>query len=430
MKDILEFINSCTDAWHTTDEIAKELRANGFIPLEEGEEWGLSPDGKYYVTRNLSSIIAFKIPKSDFDGFMISAAHGESPSFKIKSIPTLEDGNYIRLSTEAYGSASLGTWLDRPLSVSGRVIVKTDKGLETRLVNLNQSTVVIPSLAPHIDSAKNSSDINIKRDMPPLYALAESGTLFIKEIASAAGVNENCIMGTDLMLYNKEKGIIWGPDNEFISAPRLDDLQCVYALLNGFLAGNDSNTAQVFCVFDNEEVGSGTKQGAKADFLSSTLHRISTCCGKDYQKHLCSLANSFMVSADNAHALHPNRKDASDETNYPTMNKGVVIKYNASQRYTTDAVSEAIFKTICDRANIPHQVYANRSDISGGSTLGNIATEKTSVNTVDIGIAQLSMHSAYETAGAKDTDYLIGAITSFYNSSLKYNNGNFVINCD
>lgn len=429
MKNILEFIKNCTDAWHTSDTVVKELEANGFSPLEEGDEWTLSPGGKYYVTRNMSSVIAFKIPDFDFDSFMISAAHGESPSFKLKAIPELTDNTYIRLNTESYGGANLCTWLDRPLSVSGRVMVKTETGLESRLVRLDQSSLIIPSLAPHLDpSAKSGNDISIKRDMPPLYALANQDISFMKEIAAAANTSKEQIMGTDLMLYNKERGILWGPNNEFISAPRLDDLQCVYALLKGFIAGENPDTAQILCIFDNEEVGSGTKQGAKSDFLSSTLLRISTCCGKGHQTHLRSLSNSFMVSADNGHAIHPNRKESSDEVNHPSMNKGVVIKYNASQRYTTDAVSEAIFKTICDDAQVPYQVYANRSDIPGGSTLGNIATEKTSVNTVDIGLAQLSMHSAYETAGADDIEYLAEAIARFYNSCIKHSGGNYVIN--
>ncbi len=428
MKNFVEFIKNCTDAWHTADTVAKELNANGFTPLNEEDCWDLSAGGKYYVMRNMSSIIAFKIPESDFKGFTISASHGESPSFKIKANPVCADNNYIRLNTESYGGPVLSSWLDRPLSVSGRIVVKTKDGLETKLVDLNRGCLVIPSLAPHLDSsAKSGTELNIKRDTPPLFAIANQDVLFMKEIAAAAEVCEENIAGFDLMLYNSEEPTIWGTDNEFISAPRLDDLQCTYALLKGFANGNNPSTAQVFCVFDNEEVGSGTKQGAKSNFLSSTLERISLCCGNDIETHHRRLTNSFMVSADNAHAIHSNRRETSDENNYPEMNKGVVIKYNAAQRYTTDAVSEAIFKSICEAADVPCQVYANRSDLSGGSTLGNIATEKTSVNTIDIGLAQLSMHSAYETAGTKDIEYLKDAIAKFYDSYIEKNSGNYHI---
>ncbi len=428
MKNFPEFIKNCTDAWHTADTVAKQLSANGFIPLNEEDTWNLTTGGKYYVMRNMSSVIAFKVPEFDFKGFTISAAHGESPSFKIKVNPTCTDNNYIRLNTEVYGGPILSSWLDRPLSVSGRVVIKTNNGLESRLVNLGDNSVVIPSLAPHLDpSSKNGTDLNIKRDMPPLFAITKDNISFMKEIANATETREENIAGFDLMLYNKEDAILWGTDNEFISAPRLDDLQCTFALLNGFVDGDNPNTVQVFCVFDNEEVGSGTKQGAKSNFLSTTLVRINQCCGGDFETHHKRLANSFMVSADNAHAIHPNRKEMSDANNCPEMNKGVVIKYNASQRYTTDGVSEAIFKSICEEADVPYQAYANRSDISGGSTLGNIATEKTSVNTIDIGLAQLSMHSAYETAGTRDIAFLERAIAKFYNSCIEKSGCNYRI---
>lgn len=428
MKNFPEFIKNCTDAWHTADTVAKELESNGFIPLNEEDSWDLSAGGKYYVMRNMSSVIAFKVPEFDFKGFTISAAHGESPSFKIKANPTCTDNNYIRLNTEVYGGPILSSWLDRPLSVSGRIVVKTNVGIKTKLVDLKHSCLVIPSLAPHLDqSAKCATEFNIKRDTPPLFAMTNENVSFMKKIAEAANVCEEDIAGFDLMLYNNEDAIIWGTDNEFISAPRLDDLQCTFALLKGFARGSNLHTTQVFCVFDNEEVGSGTKQGAKSTFLSSTLERISLCCGGDIETHHKRLANSFMVSADNAHAIHPNRREMSDENNYPEMNQGVVIKYNAAQRYTTDAVSEAVFKSICEAADIPYQTYANRSDLVGGSTLGNLATEKTSVNTIDVGLAQLSMHSAYETAGTKDIEYLKGAITKFYDSYIEKSGDNYHI---
>ena len=410
--DILEFIKNSTDAWHTADTIKGVLDKHGFCELSESEKWNIEKGGKYYVMRNMSSIIAFKISES-FKSFMITAAHGDSPCFKIKPSVKTDDLNYIKLDVESYGGQILSTWFDRPLSVSGRVIVETEKGLETRLVRL-ENAAVIPSVAPHL--VRDNKELSVL-NMPPMYALSQSPRNLLTDIAENADVK-----GFDLMVYNNQEGIIWGDD--FISAPRLDDLQCVYGILNGFLEGENKETVQVMCVFDNEEVGSGTKQGAKSDFLSSTLIRISEGLGISYEEVSRMLASSFMVSADNAHAIHPNRAEMSDKNNYPKLNNGIVIKYNASQKYTTDAVSEAVFKKICEMAEVPYQAYANRSDIAGGSTLGNLADEKTSINTVDIGLAQLAMHSAFETAGNKDMQYLIKAIKKFYETKIECGNGN------
>lgn len=429
MKTLSEFIKSCTDSWHTALEIANTLEKSGFIALKEGDFWNLERGVNYYVTRNMSSVIAFKIPNKNFKGYMITAAHSDSPGFKIKPNPYFADEHYIRLNTESYGGAQLSSWLDRPLSVSGRVVVESEGCLDVRLVNLDRDSLIIPSLAPHLDrTPKSEREISIGRDMPPLYALNADNVNFMAEIAELANTSKDKIKGHDLMLYNREEPRIWGKNNEFISAPRLDDLQCIYALLDGFMKGSNSKTIQVYCAFDNEEVGSGTRQGAKSDFLHSTLLRISESLGLGYGEHRQRLSSSFMVSADNAHAIHPNRSDTSDLFNFPQINDGVVIKYNSSQRYTTDAFSEAIFKELCGRANIPYQVYANKSDIAGGSTLGNFAAEKTCVPAIDVGVAQLAMHSSYETAGTFDTQYLTDAIAEFYNSFLEQNDKVISIN--
>lgn len=429
MKNITDFIKSCTDCWHTAQEVCKTLDSIGFVRLDEGADWKLENGGKYYVTRNMSSVTAFKIPKSLPEGYMIAAAHGESPSFKIKAVPELTDKNYVRLNVEAYGGMILSSWLDRPLSVSGRIVADIGGELSFRLVNIDRDSLIIPSLAPHLSrGAEGSNSLNIRRDMPPMYALSNGYKGILKEAADTLGIPKESITGCDLMLYNREPARIWGQNGEFISAPRLDDLQCVYALLKGFAeCGDSADTVQTLCVFDNEEIGSGTKQGAKSDFLSSVLLRISMCLGLSYGKHMQCLNSSFLVSADNAHAIHPNHPDAYDASNYPVINGGIVIKYNAAQRYTTDAVSEAVFKRICKNADTPYQVYANKSDIAGGSTLGNIAAEKTCVNSVDIGLAQLAMHSAYETAGTADTSHMVKAVTEFYNTRLMSYDGGIKI---
>lgn len=416
MKNITDFIKNCTDCWHTAAYVVKILKENGFVLLDETAEWKLKPGTNYCVMRNMSSVIAFKLPHGTADSFMIAATHGESPSFKIKAVPSVSGKNYIRLCTEPYGGMILSTWFDRPLSVSGRIMAETDKGLKAVPVRIDRSCLIIPSLAVHLDRDKKGVDV--LRDTPPMYALADSNADFISEIAECANVNREKIKGFDLMLYNREEPYIWGKHDEFISSPRLDDLQCVYGVLQGFLNSAPANTVSVYSVFDNEEVGSGTKQGAKSDFLSSVLMRISEATGSSYSRHMQMLGSSFLVSADNAHAIHPNRSEMSDSQSFPKINEGIVIKYNASQRYTTDAVSEAIFKKICEKAAVPYQFYANRSDLPGGSTLGNLAVEKTSVNAVDIGLAQLAMHSATETAGTRDIEYLIAAMSEYYSTKI------------
>lgn len=419
MMDIKSFIGGCTDSWHTVYEVCKALNAAGYRDITDEESPKLNRGEKYYLTRNKSSVIAFELPKEEPKSFMIAAAHGESPSFKIKAVPELSDNNYIRLNTEAYGGMIPSTWFDRPLSVSGRVVIDDGDSLSVRLVNLNRDALIIPSLAPHLSRGKDVGDISISRDMPPLYALAEGECDLLSEVAELVDTDKDKLIGCDLMLYNREEARVWGKNDEFISAPRLDDLQCVYALLDGLIESDKSfDVVKVMCVFDNEEVGSGTKQGAKSDFLSSTLRSITESFGMTEASHRRMLDSSFLVSADNAHALHPNRPEVYDSHNRPLPNGGVVIKYNASQRYTTDGVSEAVFKRICKNAGVPFQVYANKSDIGGGSTLGNLAVEKTCINAVDVGLAQLAMHSAYETAGNKDTDYLKNAVKELYNTSL------------
>lgn len=422
MRELLDFIDKCTDSWHTADTVADILSKKGYTQMFEGDEWDLTPGGKYYIMRNMSSIIAFKLPDAGIKSFMITAAHGESPSFKLKPNPEKSDKSYTRLGVEAYGGMILSSWLDRPLSVSGRALIDTGVGLKSRLVKFDRDMLIIPSLAPHLSRDK---DLNILRDMMPMYALTD--TSFTEELSRLLAVEYEKIKGFDLMLYNRERGRIWGANKEFISAPRLDDLQCVYAIVRGFEESEKSEAVQVCCILDNEEVGSGTKQGAKSDFLPSVIRRICDGFSLTYSDYMRTLSSSFMVSADNAHAVHPNRRDMSDSDNYPEIGKGVVIKYNASQRYTTDAVSEAIFKKICEKANVPYQVYANRSDIAGGSTLGNLAAEKLCINTVDVGLPQLAMHSAYETAGTDDTRHMISAVKEFYKSCINLQGNEYVI---
>ncbi len=414
-KNLLEFIRSCPTAYHTVAQVSSRLKAEGYEKLEEGSDWDLVENGKYFVTRNDSSIIAFRVPEA-FDRFLITAAHGDAPAFKVKPNPEMPcEGACVKLNVEKYGGMIHHTWMDRPLSVAGRVIVMTDAGMETRLVNIDRDLLVIPSLAIHMDRTVNEGlTLNPQKDLLPLFGDETAKDSFRSLIAENAGVKEDEILGSDLFLYCRTPGSIWGNRNEFISSPRLDDLQCVYGILEGFLKGNAAGALPVCCVFDNEEVGSGTKQGAKSTFLYDVLTRICQAQGKSHSQYCQAVDAGFMLSADNGHAVHPNYPEKADPTNRPKMNGGLVLKYNANQKYTTDGVSEALVRYVCKKAEVPVQSYVNRSDVPGGSTLGNLSGEQVSIKTAEIGLAQLAMHSAVETAGAEDTEYLIRVIESFY----------------
>lgn len=422
-KELLAFINKCPSVFHAVEAIKNELEAEGFEELLESKKWNIKQGKKYYVTRNSSSIIAFKTGESlDNYSFNIVASHCDSPTFKIKENYKIESGKkYIQLNTEKYGGMIYSSWFDRPLSVAGRVIVKDEDCYRTKLVNIDKDLVLIPNVAIHMNKEVNSTmKYNEQIDLMPLYgSLDNEKDNFMDIVSEYAGENKENIISADLFLYNRMEPCIWGSDGEFMSSPKLDNLQCAYSTLKGFLKGSNSNSINVYCCFDNEEVGSGTKQGAASTFLEDVLKRINDNLGKTNEDYLCALSSSFMVSADNAHAVHPNHPEISDPTNRVYMNEGIVIKHNANQKYTTDAVSSALFKGYCTKANIPYQNYTNRSDMPGGSTLGNIASSKVSINMVDIGLPQLSMHSSYETAGTKDTYYLIKTMEEFFNSHIE-----------
>lgn len=415
-EKLLEFLKKSPSAFQAADVMKKRFLAEGFIELNEQERWNLEKGGKYFVTRNSSALIAFSVPERDVWKFHISASHSDSPSFKIKENPEMKAGDaYIKLNVEKYGGMLMAPWFDRPLSVAGRIVVRENGGIQEKLVNLDRDLLMIPSLAIHMNREINEGyKYNAQKDMLPLFGSAKDEGTFWKMVAEEAEVKEEDILGHDLFLYNRMPGTIWGAGREFISAGRLDDLQCAFASMEGFLSGKRNDSIAVHCMLDNEEVGSSTKQGAASTFLRDTLMRINSGLGRDYEDYLRTLAGSFMISADNAHAVHPNYGEKADPVNHPVLNGGIVIKYNANQKYCTDAVSGAFFKDLCSRAEVPYQTYVNRSDIPGGSTLGNISNTQVAVNTVDIGLPQLAMHSPYETAGVKDTWYLTRVLEEFY----------------
>ena len=423
-KCLFDFLDTSPTCFHAVENIRRYL--GRYTRLEESQPWKLEPGKKYYVMRNGSSLISFRIPQRDLTGFQIVASHTDSPTFKIKENPEKDVNKaYVQLNTEKYGGMIFTTWMDRPLGIAGRVMLRDEDGkIITRLIQIKRDMVIIPSVAIHMNRQVNDGyKFDPQVDMLPLYGCGEAAGKYQEEIAKAAwNVPQEDILGTDLFLYNRAKSTKWGTQGEFISSPHLDDLECVFTSLLAYVYSEDTPSdfsVPVYAVFDNEEVGSGTKQGADSNFLEDTLRRINLALGRGEEGYYTSLASSFMVSADNAHAVHPNHPEYSDPTNQVFMNKGIVIKYNANQKYTTDAVSAAVFKAVCQKAGVPYQTFVNRSDMAGGSTLGNISNSHVSVNTVDIGLAQLSMHSSYETAGSLDIDYMVRGLTAFYSSAIQ-----------
>lgn len=421
-EELLTFLKDSPTSFHAVANMATQLDAAGAVRLLEHERWHLEAGKTYYVMRNHSALIAFKLPEKGMDAFQIVASHSDSPSFKLKENPAMvAEEHYTRLNVEGYGGMLCAPWFDRPPSVAGRVMVRVADGdgmfrtVVQRLVALDRDLLIIPSLAIHMNRQANSGyAYNIQKDLLPLLGDASAKGTLDALIADALGIAPEAILSKELYVYNRQPGCVLGAKGEYIASPRIDDLQCAFASLKAFLAVNDPQNVAVHCVFDNEEVGSGTRQGAVSTFLKDTLTRIVTCMGGDHEDYLCCLAKSFTVSADNAHAVHPAHPDKADVGHRPYLNGGVVIKHSANQKYTTDAVSEAVFKAICEGAGVPVQHFVNRSDMAGGSTLGNVAMAQTPMVTVDVGCAQLAMHSPYETAGAADTAYLCQALTAFY----------------
>ena len=421
IQSLLDFLNESKSHYHATAAVARWLEEADYTLLEESAPWTLVPGGKYYLTRGGSGLLAFRIPEVTPKGFLMSASHCDRPTFLVKENGELQ-GTYTRLATERYGGMLIYSWIDRPLSVAGRVLVETDSGVESRLVDIDRDLGLIPSVAIHMDRNANegrkwdpAKDVNVT-----LGSKSAAGKLH-KLLEEAAGGK---ILASDLYLYIRQKATVWGIDEEYISAPGLDDLECVWGCAQGFLHAQPSESIPVLCVFDSEEVGSCSPQGADGTLLSATLARISRLMGYDHDQ---MLANSFMVSADNAHAIHPNHPELSDPGNAPTLGGGIVIKTNANLSYTSSGLSTAIFRKLCADRDIPTQSFYNRADLRGGSTLGRISLNHVSVPSVDIGLAQLAMHSCYETASSADPIHLENAMTAFYGASLQATSGGYIM---
>jgi len=419
-QELLHFIRRSPSCYHAVDNLRAMLREAGYTELRVYEPWALLPGGRYFVVRNESSVLGFRIPEGRPAGFLMAAAHSDSPTFKIKEHPERVGAHYVQLSTERYGGMLMSTWFDRPLSVAGRVLVRQGGEIASRTVALDRDLLIIPNVAIHMNrNANDGMKYQANIDTLPLLGGGNVKDGFLPLVAAAAGCLQEDILGNDLSLWCRDPGTVLGMDDCYIASPKLDDLECAYACTVGFLNAAPSESIPVLCVFDNEEVGSATRQGAASTFLRDTLRRITQALGCTEEEHQMLLSQSMLVSADNAHAQHPNHPEYADGGNCPYMNEGVVIKYNAGQRYATDAVSDALFRSVCAEAKVPVQVFANRSDLAGGSTLGAIAGTLVPVSTVDIGLAQLAMHSAYETAGVKDLEYLVRAMTCYYGKTLR-----------
>ena len=418
IKEFMSFLDNSPSAYHAAYNLVKMLWAHGYEMLPEHEDWTLLKGGKYFMIRGGTTLVAFRMPAQIPHGFMMSACHTDRPTFKVKENGELK-GTYTRLSTERYGGMLISPWLDRPLSVAGRVMVETEDGVRAKLLNIDRDLMLIPNVAIHMNRGVNDGyKWNPAVDTIPLMGSANAAGKFWEMVEQEAGGK---ILGHDLYLYVRQKATRWGVDNEYISSAALDDLACAWGCISGFLASEDTetDTVPVLCCFDDEEVGSNSPQGAASTLLENTLKRI---CNALNLNHARMMAQSFMVSADNAHAVHPNHPEYADPANAPVMGGGVVLKFNASQRYTTDGVSASIFRKICGRGGVPTQTYCNRADIPGGSTLGHISLTHVSVPTVDIGLAQLAMHSSYETLAAADVEHLENAMRLYYCSALEATN--------
>lgn len=423
MTEFMQFIKQSPTAFHAVGSVKSIL-----------EEKGIT-----YFTCNDSSLIAVKMPQNPPKGFRIMASHSDSPCFKLKTKPEIKvEDSYVKLNVEKYGGMILSSWLDRPLGIAGRVITKdkeTDQFV-SHLVDLKQCAV-IPNVAIHFNRDINKGfEYNPQVDMLPLFSGNKEKTVR-EEAAEFLHISPEEILGEDLYLYADQEPVTVGAEGEFILSPRLDDLQCAYSTLMGFLESEPTDHIAVYCLFDNEEVGSRTRQGADSDFAQQILTEIwnaaintalpvdsanttDVVSAKDTKDVITSFAdalkNSFLLSADNAHALHPNHPEKSDVTNKPFLNGGIVLKFNGNAHYTTDGFSQAFVTDLCKKAGVPMQTFANRSDIQGGSTLGNIMMSHMSIPAADIGLGQLAMHSAVETAGTKDLNYLMALAKKFYMS--------------
>jgi aspartyl aminopeptidase len=423
--ELLDFINESITAYHGAYEVKSMLDEEGFVEIKENEKWDLFKGGKYYVMKNQSAIVAFEIGEGELEeeGFRLIGTHTDSPTFKIKPKAEIQvENTYIKLNTEAYGGPILSTWFDRPLSLAGRVALRGSSPLkpENRLVDIDRPLLIIPNMAIHMNRKVNEGyAFNKQKDTLPLIGFInekfEKEAYLLTLISEKLGVPKEEILDFDLFLYEYEKGCIFGLENEFISAGRLDDLWMVFSGVKALLESKKNKATKVMIAVNNEEIGSLTAQGADSTFIKTLLERIALGLGKDKEEFFRTLSNSVMISADLAHALHPNQVEKHDISNHPVLGGGPVIKMSASGSYSTDSYSSAIFQEICAEEKIPCQKFVNRSDVKGGTTIGPMSAADLGIPVIDMGAPVLGMHSIRELAAVKDNAYTIKAFTKFYN---------------
>ena len=425
-KLLLDLFNNSYNEYFAISNIKKLLDDNGFICLLENEKYEISLGKSYYILRDGSSIIAFKVPeKLDELYFKIVASHSDSPVLKIKENPTVIENGYNKLKVEKYGGMIVSSWLDKPLGIAGRVCYKNGNAITTRLVNF-PTNLIIPNVAIHQNRDINNGFIyNPQIDLLPILGLGNND--LFKELLDSTKNNEEEILSYDLNLYNKEKAVLGGINNEFIYSPKEDNLVSAYISILSLISSISYDGISLGVVFNNEEVGSSSLNGADSDFLTTNLKRISKSLGFSNDELSRALVKSYLVSLDNAHAIHPNHPEMSDNKNNCLINEGVVIKHNSNMLYTSEAISSAIIKLIASKENISLQTFFNRADARGGSTLGNISLTHVSIRSVDLGIPQLAMHSNYEVMGSKDTINAYKLLKALFNSKIKIEGENVTI---
>lgn len=423
IQDLKDFLDSSPVNFWAVETLRRRLEEHGFSELDMKAHWDIKPGGRYYVVKNGSALFAF-IAGSGYssEGFHIIAAHSDSPGFRIKPASEIKcEGGVVKLNTEVYGGPILYTWFDRPLSIAGRVMLRSGDVLNpmSRLVRFERPLLLIPHLAIHFNRAVNEgNNLSKQKDMLPVISLdtQEPKGLIRSLVARELGVEENLILDFDLSLYDTEKAVTVGVNNEMISSGRLDDLSMVHAGMTAMIESADVNSrfTRVLAIFDNEETGSGTKQGAGSPVLEHILRRIVASGGNGEVEYMRAVADSFMISADNAHGLHPNYVEKQDPTNHPILGHGPCVKINANCKYMTDADSSAVFVRLCEMAGVPCQFFVNHSDVAGGSTLGNILTSQIPLRGVDMGAPLWAMHSVRETGSTADHEYTIKVFSKFF----------------
>ncbi len=423
-KELIDFCYESPTPYHAVYNVKKILKAKKFVELKEKNEWNLIPNGRYFYTRNDSAIMAFVVGSGDLaeTGFRIAASHTDSPGFRIKPNPEwVSKDCYLRLNTEAYGGPILSTWLDRPLGIAGRVTSRSSDVYNPKdmLININRPVAIIPNMAIHLNRSINDGYAYDKQidTLPFLGQVSnkfEANGFLQNVLAAALEVDPLDILDFDLFIYEYEKGSLIGPNFEYVSSSRIDNLQSVLSTITALCHSDTKEATCVAACFDNEEVGSRSRQGADSDILSSLLERISLSLEKGRKDHLRALANSFMISVDGAHAVHPNIKDKEDPTTRPVVNGGPTIKQSGHRSYTSDSVTSAVFKQLCEQAGVKYQCFVNRSNSMGGSTIGPISVGHVSIPSVDVGVPMLAMHSVRELCGVKDNHSMLLTLAEFY----------------